>query len=1092
MFAVRAVGALMARLVLTLLGGFEARLDGGPLLTLPTRKAQALVAYLSLPPGRAHPRDKLAALLWGDQDDTAARNSLRQTLFALRRALAPANPPCLVVEGDTLALNPAVVEVDVAAFEREVADGAPAALERAAALYHGDLLAGLTVAEVPFEEWLMAERERLRELALEALAKLLAHQRDTGATGAAIQTAGRLLALDPLQEPVHRVLMRVYAGLGRRAEAIRQYQVCARVLRHELNVDPEAETAALYRELVDGSPRWVPDSEPEPSPGRPDGAVSPDRILIGRRDQMVRLMRAFETASLGHGQVAVVLGEAGIGKTRLVQELLGTARRRGARGLIGHCYETEQILPFGPWVDALRAWRRGPDAEDPGRLVPAWRPELTRLLPELRRRGEGPPGTLQDPLRLFEAIASLVLTLATPRPLLLVLEDMHWADEMSLRLLAFVGRRIDAARVLLLSTVREEELARPPLLRQVLDELRRGPRLLELELGPLSRQDTGVLVRTLAPEHGALPALEEHVWAVSEGNPFAALETLGALQETGSIQQPGFPGVPRRVRDLILGRMERLGEGARSLAAIAAVVGREFDQTLLARAARLEERQVSESVEELLRRRLLTTRADRLDFVHDRIRRAVLDDMAPPRRKLLHREVARAIQELHAADLEPHWAALGTHYRAAEVWDRAVTYLQMAGRAALGHGAHREALALFRQALAAHEHLPANPERLAESFELRFLVRHALFPLPERPLILEELREAERLAQALGDEARLARTLALIANELWMRGEHQAALTAAEQGRARAAALTYAELAAVTDFRLGQIRHTLGNYPAAVEALRRCMSFLDNRRLQVFYITPEYPMAAGWLAWTLAELGRFDEAIVRGTEAVEIVETVQNAYGLAHACFHLGLAHVLRGDLEPALAVLARGVEVCRAREFPVLSVINSAELGYAQALAGRPGESVPRLERAVEQARSMKLEFPRALYLAWLSEAYLLADRVGDAERAAEQALDLARSRGERGHEAYAHQAWAAALATDPERVEAAEEHYGAVQALATELGMFPLGAHCHLGLGRLHSRVGRTDRARSELAAAIEEFRAMKMTYWLPGAKAELALLG
>jgi len=201
----------MTRLDLSLLGGFQARLQPGPPLALPTRKAQALLAYLAVPPGRAHPRGELAALLWGEAREESARASLRQALFAIRKAIGDACPSALVLDDDTLALDASAVCVDVAAFERLMADGGPAALEEASTLYRGDFLAGFSVAEPAFEEWLVTERERLRELALEGLAKLLGHQRRMAMPEAAIQTALRLLALDPLQEPVHRTLMRLYA-----------------------------------------------------------------------------------------------------------------------------------------------------------------------------------------------------------------------------------------------------------------------------------------------------------------------------------------------------------------------------------------------------------------------------------------------------------------------------------------------------------------------------------------------------------------------------------------------------------------------------------------------------------------------------------------------------------------------------------------------------------------------------------------------------------------------------------------------------------------------------------------------------------------
>src|SRR5437667_3363077 len=239
----------MPRLNLALLGGFHGRVDASAPLTLPTRKTPALLAFLALPPGRSHPREKLASLLWGGMREPQARSGLRQSLFALRKAVT-VEPPALLIEGDTVGLNPTAVDVDVVEFERAVAEGAPTALERAAALYRGELLEGLALQEAPFEEWLLAERERLRELALEALAKLLRHQRTTGATEAALQTALRLLALDALQEPVHRTVMRLYVQLGRRPSALRQYQICVGLLQRELGVEPESATKQLYLEVL--------------------------------------------------------------------------------------------------------------------------------------------------------------------------------------------------------------------------------------------------------------------------------------------------------------------------------------------------------------------------------------------------------------------------------------------------------------------------------------------------------------------------------------------------------------------------------------------------------------------------------------------------------------------------------------------------------------------------------------------------------------------------------------------------------------------------------------------------------------------------
>jgi len=242
----------MARLTLTLLGGFRAHLDPGAPIAFPTRKAQALLAYLAMPPGEAHPRDKLASLLWGNTIETTARTSLRQTLYSLRRSLQLAEDNPLNADGNLVSLEASAVTVDVIEFERLIAEGTPSALADAAALYRGDLLDGLAVQEASFEDWLLGQRERLHEMAVRALARLLAHQRATRSAEAAIQSALRLLALDALQESAHRALMQLYVETGRRAAALRQYELCQSTLRRELKATPEKETTRLYEEILHG------------------------------------------------------------------------------------------------------------------------------------------------------------------------------------------------------------------------------------------------------------------------------------------------------------------------------------------------------------------------------------------------------------------------------------------------------------------------------------------------------------------------------------------------------------------------------------------------------------------------------------------------------------------------------------------------------------------------------------------------------------------------------------------------------------------------------------------------------------------------
>src|SRR5215471_7022915 len=255
----------MPQLTLAFLGGFRARLDAGPALVLPTRKSQALLAYLAIPAGFAHSRDKLATLLWGSTAETTARTSLRQTLYALRKSLSGADPAPLRVTRDTVTLDSDAVMVDVSEFERRVADGSPSSLAEAATLYQGDLLDGLVVEEPAFDEWLLAQRERLHERVIDCVSRLLTHHRSNRSADAAIQTALRLVALDPLQESVHRALMQLYVDTGRRGAALRQYEACAASLQRELRTKPEKETTALYEAILQQRVRQGPHSEGEPA-----------------------------------------------------------------------------------------------------------------------------------------------------------------------------------------------------------------------------------------------------------------------------------------------------------------------------------------------------------------------------------------------------------------------------------------------------------------------------------------------------------------------------------------------------------------------------------------------------------------------------------------------------------------------------------------------------------------------------------------------------------------------------------------------------------------------------------------------------------
>ena len=692
----------MRSLRIQLLGGFAVHVDGGGPFSLSARKGRALLAYLALPPGRPHSREKLTSLLWGETPDGQARQAFRQTLSRLRRALGEAGSG-LVDVADTVALRADRVTIDAVEFEAAAGSTECAGLERAAELYRGDLLEGLDVTEGPFEEWRLVERERLRELALEALARLLREQTRAEEAAPAIQTAMRLLALDPLQEAGHRALMQLLLRQGRRAAALQQYQACVGALQRELGVEPEEATRRLYRDILRASRSAASPGAHAAGPLAAGGRAV-ESGMVGRQAELDRLTGAVARMLDHGGHVVLVTGEAGIGKSRLIQELAASEAVRAFRVSFGRCHETERPLPFRPWIEALRGDSPVLEPALAEGLVEGVRVQLATLFPELRESRDTGATPDAPPTLLFEPLLALVGALVSQQPAVLVLEDLHWADTMSARFLAFLGRRIHRWPVLVVGTTRAEDLVDAPALTQALTELRADGRLDEVVLGALSEAESRALVRALQPATRAgqdRERLEREIWSMSEGSPFVIVESVRSLQQ-------GTPvGLGRGVRDFVAARLGRLGDVPRQCVAVAAAIGREFSFALLARAARLGEHEAADVVEELVRRRVLGAVDDRLDFCHDWIRVVAYEQLLPARRALVHAAIGEALELLYHDRLDDVAGQLGSHYLEAGDFGKAVPRLIRFGELAAQRYALDDSLEALDQARAAVARLPA-------------------------------------------------------------------------------------------------------------------------------------------------------------------------------------------------------------------------------------------------------------------------------------------------------------------------------------------------------------------------------------------------
>jgi DNA-binding SARP family transcriptional activator/tetratricopeptide (TPR) repeat protein len=1072
----------MTQLNLALLGGFEATL-GARALTF-ARKAQALLAYLALSRGHASSRAQLTALLWAERGEEQARNSLRQVLFDVRRALGPDGAGVLRADHERIELCAARLEVDAVAFQELAKTTSAEALAQAVALYRGELLAGLAVKEAPFESWLAGERERLNQLAVRVLSARLEHQRAAGSPDAVIQTAHRLLALDPLQEPGHRALMQIHAAQGNRALALRQYQICVDTLRRELRLEPEAETTQLYREiLAQRSPSTGPDAKPNISESGEDSPSEPLR-LVGRAAELARLRRALTEARGGRGGAVAVLGEAGIGKTRLVDEMAHEASHQGFRLIAGRAHESERILPFGLWIGALRTSGVLVDREALEAIGTPWRRELARLFPELGTRGAARSG-LDDHLRIFEAVAELLTALARRRPVLIVLEDLHWADDTSLRLAAFLARRLARLCVCFAFTARGEELEDASLARAILGEIAREPGLAEIALPPLDRTATlelvNILVSHLVVEAGGL--LEEHVWRMSEGNPLAIVEAMRALHERGGMATETLP-IPEGVRRVVRERLDRVGPHARDVLGAAAVIGRDFDVELLHGAVGLQAGDVADAVEELVRRRILRQRGGHLDFSHDSLREIAYEGLLEPRRRLLHGAVADAVERYHARDLEPHRAALAEHCRRAQLWDRAAHHLRATAGQAADRGAYRDAVALLEDALRLLDRLAPRRAVLEQAIDMRLEASDLLHMLGDSPRGFEHLNSAERRATELDDESRLARIRHALSRLCWMTADHNRAIALGEWLIATGERRGDAELTGLGYLHLGLSYNALGDY-------RRAIDF--NRRSQGLLAVAPRPSgkvprvaACTWLALSLAAVGRFPEAVSEAERGVADAEASEfPMFALCFTTLHLGWVYLMHGQPGRAIPPLERSHSLAAMWHIGMLQPVAAGALGHAYVLAGRHaalGEIwPPPPPRPITHA---------ALTMVEHGECFLALGRMEEASALAHAALEHARQFGERGHEARA----LAFLGTLEARRAGAEgsrasELYEQAMAMAEELGMRPLVARCQLDAGCLLA-AGRRVRAREHLERAAATFRELDMSCWL--GQAESALRG
>ena len=833
--------------------------------------------------------------------------------------------------------------------------------------------------------------------------------------------------------------------------------------------------------------------------------------FIGREAEMNALSRALERASSGHGQLVAVVGEPGVGKSRLLYEFVRSRRTQQWLVLESGAPPPGKARAGLPIIDFLKVYfqiEAGGDSREirdrvTGKLFEldrALEPILTPLLVLLDVSIEDPQWHALDPsqrLRLtLDAVRQLLLRVSQSRPLLLVFDDLQAHDSLTQMLMESLVESLPLARILLLASYRPD--------------YRHGwaskTYYTQLRIDPLPPESAEELLRALLGDDPDLQPLRQLLISQTEGNPFFIEESVRTLVETGAFG--GIRGAYRLTKDLetirvpatveavLAARIDRLPPEEKRLLQCAAVVGKDVRVSLL--------RAIADMDEAALRRRLGGLQAAEFlhearlfpdleySFKHALTHEVTYGGLLQDRRRKLH---GRIVDTLERGSVDVGQVELLAHHAfRADAWEKAVRYLQQAGSSAASRSAHREAVARFEQALGALEHLPKSREMIECAIDIRFDLRNSLHPLGQTERILDHLRNAETQAAALDDQRRLGQVSSFMCQYYRLMGDLDAAITVGERAVAIARRLGDPQLQIVANSHLGPAFGALGDHRRAVEILTESVDRLLDDSIQDAMGTTGLlsVFCRIYLVCCLAELGEFGAATAYGEEGIRIAETANHLYSLAFACYGVGTLFLRIGDLRRSISLLERGLALCRAANLPLMFPLFGTSLGAAYSFAARSTEAVILLEDTEREAVAMKRMGGHAMLLVRLGETYLRVGRAGDALSCAWRALHLSRAHKEHGHEAYAIRLLAELGSSgDSPDLEKSETFYREAIALAERLGMRPLLAECQLGLGQRHLLAGLRSNAEQLLRTALASFQALGMPFWLARAQEELQRL-
>ncbi len=902
-------------LKIRLLGSFQISHNEKPLKEFHQLRLQALLVYLLLHAHTPQSRQQLAFHFWPDSSEKQARSNLRKLLFKLRKAL-PTPDDFLKQDHLIVQWRPdAAFTLDVAELQKLLQSGNHTNAEqlaKIATLYQGELFPAC------LDEWILPIRQKLRQDMMRGLAQLInlyEHQREYQA---GIRYAQQLITLDPLNEAGYRRLMQLHALNGDRTAALQHYQNCAAILQRELGAEPDEETQSIYQQLLRQA--QLDDWRVTPTPF--------DTPLVGRDTEWRTLLTAWGQAQQRQAHFVSIAGEAGIGKTRLAEELLAWASAQGIRTARTRSYEAEGTLAYAPVTEWLRSMALKPALNKLGHV---WLCEVAHLLPELLNEFPqlSPPSPLSEAWqrhRFFEALARAVLIDRTA--LLLLIDDLQWCDSETLMWLRYLLRFDARAKLLVVGTWRRETVDAVHPLQTLLRDLANANQLTNIEVTTLSAQETAALAQQLA-ERPITNREIQQLYTVTEGHPLFVIETVRSLGDEslamGRTQPHAANGnasqLPPKVEHIIQARLTQLSTAAREFINIAATIGRQFTLAVIAQASQREIETLLPLLDELCNRRIIRERrANEYDFSHDLLREVAYRTLSETRRQYHHQQVAEALEQLYANDRGPVAGQLAAHFEAANRPERALTYYGEAATAAFQIYALQEVHDFCQQGLRL---LEEHPQLCTDgASELKLLLMLTAVVVGIQGYGVTEVKAYYARALELAAQTEPGDWIVSIYYGLWLShfvsAEFAEADRLTEQMPAQAQRLNDPFLLELAHHGRGLTLLSRGDAAAALAQLTQSLDFAQNFTQRSATVGETFQqsqsltiMTYAFRAIALWLQGYPEQALISSAESLRLQAVQPTPLNQAAALTIASLLHIFTHDKAQALGYSERALAIC-------------------------------------------------------------------------------------------------------------------------------------------------------------------------------------